>query len=132
MARHRTLKAGEFLEWDSPLTHDILVERLARKDRDIMAKKETNGERRHKATYCKDKYTGGWTIRVVGPQANRFAGRIVPVKRADESEEQEQLKDLRWTGPDKDVRTGEETGLLAAIYNFEPKPKGEQDEEILF
>lgn len=97
-----------------------------------MAKEKSNG-RRHKATYAKDKFTGGWKVRVVGPQANRFAGRVVPVIRKDDSEESETLEDLVWSGPDTDPDTGEPTGRgIAALYNFTPKPKGESDEEILF
>lgn len=97
-----------------------------------MAKEKSNG-RQHKATYAKDKYTGGWRIRVVGPHANRFAGRVVPVIKRDDSEENETLADLVWAGPDLDPDTKEPTGKgMAAIYNFTPKPKDEDSDEIPF
>ncbi len=90
-----------------------------------MAKEKTNG-RQHKATYAADKYTGGWNIRIVGPNANRFANRAVPCVRKDDTEEVEQLGKLIWTGID------EETKQPVALYKFEPKPKGEVVDDIPF
>lgn len=70
---------------------------------------------------------GGYIIRVIGPMANRFAGREVPVGRRDDSESTEKLTDLVWSGTDED------TGKPVALYNFEPRPRGtDLDDEIPF
>jgi len=90
-----------------------------------MAKEKSNG-RQHKATYAKDKHRGGYIIRVIGPNANRFAGRTVPVVRKDDSEDNEKLTDLIWTGTDN------ESGQPVALYNFEPKPKDEVLDDLPF
>lgn len=79
-------------------------------------------ERRHKATYAKDKKKGGYLIRVIGPQANAFAGREVPVTKKDDSETIEKLTDLVWSGKD------DETGRPVALYAFEAKPKEDMPE----
>lgn len=90
-----------------------------------MAKEKSNG-RQHKATYAKDKHRGGYIIRVIGPHANRFAGRVVPCVRKDDSEDNETLTDLIWSGKD------EESGQPVALYNFAPKPKDDVVDEYPF
>ncbi len=90
-----------------------------------MAKEKSNG-RQHKATYAKDKHRGGYIIRVIGPNANRFAGRTVPVVRKDDTEDNEVLTDLIWTGKDN------ESGQTVALYNFQPKPKDEVVDDLPF
>jgi hypothetical protein len=79
----------------------------------------------HKATYATDKKNGGYLVRVVGPHANAFAGREVPVTRKDDSEHKEKLVKLLWTGKDDD------TGQPIGLYSFAPKPK-DPDDEIEF
>lgn len=80
----------------------------------------------HKATYARDKRKGGYLIRVAGPFAERFAGREVPVTRKDDSTNTEKLLELVWTGPDK------ESGKPVALYSFEPRPRDEVEDDILF
>lgn len=83
--------------------------------------------RRHKATYASDKRNpGGYLIRVQGPDAPHFAGRVVPVTRKDNTEENEKLVKCIWTGTDK------ESGKPVALYTFEAKPKEVKKQEFLF
>lgn len=82
-------------------------------------------KRQHRATYSMDKTTGGYLIRVAGPFANRFAGREVPVTMKSGEEHQETLVRLIWTGKDK------ETGENVALYRFQSKPRG-MNEEVVF
>lgn len=79
--------------------------------------------RSHKATYASDKVTGGWLIRVVGPNAAKFAGREVPVTMNSGDEHTEKLVRLVWTGIDAGNDKMPGTGLPVALYKFEPKPK---------
>jgi hypothetical protein len=80
------------------------------------------GTRQHRATYGADKKAGGWLIRVEGPNAEKFAGREVPVETKAGEEHPEKLTRLIWTGPDQ------ETGVKVALYKFEPKPREAEDE----
>lgn len=92
----------------------------------------TTPKPRHRASYSRDKQTGGWNIRVAGPEANKFAGRVVPVTRNNSTETtNEMLKTLLWSGPDKDMN-GKETGQIAALYSFDARPKDEVVDEIPF
>jgi hypothetical protein len=77
---------------------------------------------KHKATYARDKRNGGYLIRVLGPNANMFAGREVPVTRRDDSTETEKLNALIWSGTDED------SGKPVSLYSFEPKPKDDLPE----
>ena len=89
-----------------------------------MATKEettTTKKREHKATYAKDKRNGGYLIRVIGPHANMFAGREVPVVRKDDSETMETLESVIWAGTD------EETGRPVALYKFLAKQRDDAD-----
>lgn len=88
-----------------------------------MAEEKTQ-KRSHKATYARDNKKGGYLIRVEGPHASKFAGKEVPVTRMDNSESNEKLNRMIWSGTDK------ETGKPVALYTFEPKPMVE--EEITF
>jgi len=88
----------------------------------VARKVERSPERLHRATYATDKRKGGYMIRVAGPQAGRFAGRVVPVTRKDGSESEEALVKLTWSGKD------DETGENVALYTFEPRPREEVDE----
>lgn len=90
-----------------------------------MAKEKTEG-RKHKATYARDKRKGGYIIRVAGPFADRFAGRTVPVTRQDNSESDEELDALIWSGTD------EKTGVPVALYSFKARPREELEDDILF
>lgn len=82
--------------------------------------------RQHRATFARDKYEGGWNVRVIGPHAGRFAGRPIPVTRMDDSETVETLDRLIWTGLDT------ETGRPVALYSFTPAPRAEAQEEFVF
>lgn len=89
-----------------------------------MAKKETSDDapqRQHRATYARDKRKGGYLIRVEGPFANRFTGRVIPVTRRDNTENPEKLSAVIWTGVD------EETKQPVALYSFEQQPRDEED-----
>lgn len=86
----------------------------------------SNPKRAHKATYATDKRKGGYLIRVIGPKANAFVGRLVPVTRKDNTETEEKLARLIWSGKD------EETGAPVALYSFEPRPKDDLNDEIPF
>ncbi len=80
-----------------------------------MAKAE--GKRKHRATYATDKRNGGYLIRVAGPDAEKFAGRGVPVTMKSGDEHEEKLERLIWTGADT------ESGEKVALYKFEAKPR---------
>lgn len=89
--------------------------------------KETAGKKRvHKATYATDNRNGGYMIRVAGPNANRFAGREVPVTTKAGDEHMEKLERLVWTGKDK------ESGENVALYKFASKPKDEKENLLGF
>ena len=79
-------------------------------------------ERKHRATYATDKRAGGYLIRVIGPHAEVFSGREVPVNTRGGDEHTEKLIRLVWTGKDP------ETGEKVALYKFESRPREEQDE----
>lgn len=92
-----------------------------------MAKKENGQQRQHKATYARDKRNPGkYNIRIQGPHATVFEGRVIPVTRKDNSEENEKLLDCFWAGNDED------TGQPVALYHFEPRPREENQEEFEF
>ena len=82
----------------------------------------TDAKRAHKATYARDKRKGGYLIRVEGPNAAAFVGRDVPVTLKDNSEHNEHLTGLLWTGNDTD------TGKPVALYSFEARPRDATDE----
>jgi len=85
---------------------------------------QAKAERQHKATYARDKKKGGYLVRVEGPNANRFAARTVPVTRKDNSEHEEELDQLIWSGKDK------ESGKLVALYTFIPQGADTQDDVV--
>lgn len=80
---------------------------------------------KHKATYATDKKKGGYLIRVVGPDAEKFVSREVPVHtKAGGTPHMEKLIKLIWSGKDTD------TGENCALYKFESKPR--ETDEIVF
>jgi len=79
-------------------------------------------KRKHRATYATDKRNGGYLIRVTGPYPEKFAGRDVPVTTKANAEHQERLTRLIWSGKDL------ETGLPVALYKFESKPRGDEEQ----
>lgn len=83
-------------------------------------------KRQHKATYATDKRSGGYLIRVSGPNADRFAGRNVPVNTRGGEEHVEKLVRLIWTGPDQ------QTGEKVALYKFESRPREATAGELPF
>jgi hypothetical protein len=83
---------------------------------------EKSEKAQHKATYATDKRTGGYLIRVSGPNAARFTGRDVPVDTKAGKRTVEKLERLIWSGPDK------ETGEPVALYKFVARPRDDQDE----
>lgn len=82
-------------------------------------------ERRHKATFAKDKRKGGYLIRIEGPNASAFVNKEVPVTMRNGDEQTEKLVSLVWSGHDAN------SGKPVALYTFEQKPK-QPDEEIQF
>ena len=92
--------------------------------------KDTSG-RLHKATYARDKKKGGYLIRVEGPTANAFVGRMVPVTMLDGSEHDEKLTKLIWSGVETSNQYGGTIGAPVALYAFEAKPR-EVEQEVLF
>ena len=94
-----------------------------------MAKAE-GAKRSHKATYARDKKNGGWLVRVIGPHANQFAGRDVPVTQNSGDENMEKLNKLIWTGVDNGFDDRPGTGQPAALYSFVPKPKEEKQHDF--
>jgi hypothetical protein len=85
----------------------------------------------HRATFCKDNYTGKWSIRVVGPRANKFAKRIIPVIKGNGETVHEECGNLSWTGVDDGSVIASDAGRNVAIYVHRPKPR-DLDEEIPF
>lgn len=79
-------------------------------------------KRLHRATYSADKKKGGYLVRVEGPNAERFAGREVPVTMKSGDEHSEKLIRLIWTGNDK------ETGAKVALYSFESRPREDESQ----
>jgi hypothetical protein len=79
------------------------------------------GQRSHRATYARDKQKGGYIIRVEGPSAGKFAGKVVPVTKKNGDEDMEHLDALIWSGVD------DETGKPVSLYSFKPKPREEED-----
>lgn len=86
-------------------------------------------KRKHKATYARDKKTGGYLVRVIGPNAVDFAGREVPVEIMGGGEHQEKLTHLVWSGIDKGIpeKGVPGTGQPAALYKFESKPREKKE-----
>lgn len=88
--------------------------------------------RQHTAVYTSDNKKGGYLIKVVGPHANAFTGRIIPVTTRAGVEHDETLGKLVWTGIDSDSPDGrvKGTGKPCALYYFKSTPRGE--DEITF
>jgi hypothetical protein len=89
-----------------------------------MADETKAPKRAHKATYARDSKKGGYMIRVEGPHSNAFAGKDVPVTRMDNTESNERLQKMIWSGVD------EKTGKPVTLYTFEPRPREEQEFEF--
>jgi len=85
-----------------------------------MSKVENVRKHIHLATYASDKRKGGYLIRIVGPFADRFAGREVPVTLKSREEHTEKLTGMIWTGTD------ENTSEKVALYHFESRPREEE------
>ena len=94
-----------------------------------MAKAEEK-KRLHTATYAKDKKTGGYLVRVMGPHAVDFAKRKVPVTRMGGEEQEETLTSLVWSGTDTGFNDRPGTGQPVALYKFEPKPREVKEVEF--
>ena len=79
--------------------------------------------RRHRATYARDKRTGGYLIRIAGPFPEKFQNRVVPVTMQNGDEHEETLTSLVWTGiTPADSKFGN-PGERVALYHFEPRPR---------
>lgn len=79
-------------------------------------------ERKHRATFARDKRKGGFIVRVEGPNANAFSHREVPVTKKDGSETPVTLTDLIWTGADRD------SGKPIALYGMVPTERNEVED----
>jgi hypothetical protein len=53
----------------------------------------------------------GYMVRIAGPHAARFAGRIISVMTQDGTQSEQELERLVWSGPDH------ESGQLVALYS---------------
>lgn len=102
-----------------------------------MAKDIVPGKKReHVATYAQDKKKGGYLVRVIGPSADKFAGREVPVTNREGAEHMEKLDRLVWSGIDAGIpaKDGKPeikgTGKPAALYTFTAKPREKVDVEF--
>lgn len=89
-----------------------------------MAKTPEAPKRQHKATYSKDKFRGGYLVRVEGPHAPNFVGKEVPVTQKSGAEEMEKLTHLITSGVDK------ESGIPYALYRFLAKPRDVSETEF--
>lgn len=90
-------------------------------------------QRQHRATFARDKRNpGGYLVRVVGPHATAFAGRQVPVTRADDTESIETLTVAVWAGTDEGMPASEGrpaikgTGQPVALYQFAARERDAQ------
>lgn len=89
--------------------------------------------REHSATYASDtKNPGKYLIRVLGPNAKKFAGRDVPVTLRSGEEHNEHLLKCIWEGIDVGNEKIPGTGKPVALYSFEAKPREDLDEDIPF
>lgn len=111
-----------------------VVERITPmpENNDSTAGKQPIKPGQHRAGYARDRRNGGYMIRVVGPFANRFAGREIPVGRSDGSEGTERLDTLVWTGLDDGEFNPKDKGQNIALYTFEARPRESLDDEIPF
>jgi hypothetical protein len=85
--------------------------------------------RSHTASYSKIRGEPfKWYIRVVGPSAEKFSGREIPVATKGGEEHDEKLTKMIWNGADRT------SGENVALYEFLAKPKAEVelDDEIPF
>lgn len=81
----------------------------------------------HRATYSRDKKTPGqYLIRVVGPHATEFEGRIIPVTRNDGSETNETLLRPIASGIDDGQVSPSDKGKTWCLYKMVQKPKQEK------
>ena len=101
-----------------------------------MAKDNPPQKRTHKASYAQDKKKGGYLVRVIGPSADKFAGREVPVTNREGAEHPEKLDRLVWSGIDAGIpaKDGKPeikgTGQPAALYTFTSNPRKKIDVEF--
>lgn len=73
----------------------------------------------HRASFSWDKMAAAWRIFVVGPRANMFAGRTIPVRTKNGDNAEETLSELVHTGV---LEQGDDAGSNFAIYTFIQKP----------
>ncbi len=89
---------------------------------------QTGTKTKHKATYARDKKNiGHYLIRVEGPHASKFEGRVVPVLLKNGEMQEETLDTPVWAGID------DKTKKPICLYKFVAKPKEEaEDDEFEF
>jgi len=91
---------------------------------------------RHKATYAQDKKNGGYLVRVIGPDAEKFVGREIPVTNKDGETNIEKVVRLIWKGVDTGIpaKDGKPeikgTGQPAALYEMAKREKQKKDVEF--
>ena len=100
--------------------------------RTVLSTGSPSGSRLHKATYARDKRTGGYNIRISGPYPNRFAGKEVPVTTVKGGEHTEKLLRLLWSGIETSSEYGGTVGEAVALYSFEASPREDKQEELPF
>jgi len=108
-------------------SHDVAV---IEGTQSIAVPVKQGAKRLHKATYARDKRNGGYLVRVIGPHANAFGGKIVPVLKRDDTESEEALEVVVWSGTDTGTPTQPGTGKPVALYTFTQKPKGAAEVEF--
>lgn len=113
-----------------PENMEIASHEVATISGDIATPVKQGAKRQHKATYARDKVKGGYLVRIVGPHANAFGGKIVPVVKRDDTESEEALEVVVWSGIDTGTPENPGTGKPVALYTFTQKPRGSDDVEF--
>lgn len=113
-----------------PENTEIASHDIATISGDIATPVKQGAKRMHKATYARDKRKGGYLVRVVGPHATAFGKKIVPVVRRDDSETEEALEVVVWSGIDTGTPDNPGTGKPVALYTFAKKPEGSDEVEF--
>lgn len=80
----------------------------------------------HIATYSYNRRSMQYMVRVVGPHADKFENREIPVSRQNGQSNVEKLTRLVRSGIDDGKVVPENKGKPWALYQFVQKPRGEE------
>lgn len=86
-------------------------------------------ERQHVATFSFNQRAQQYNVRVVGPHADKFAGREIPVSRLNKPDSIEKLTRMLKSGIDEGKVVPENKGKMYALYSFVQKPRAVEEEE---